>query len=253
MFPSKTTNIIEYKRDCDEAISNSWETWFSVCGGDLGFKLGAYRSALLSEAGRRHCYMLFIYIFIYIKKSNFHAFSSVECIFDFVSHNIFVLVSLSSVSTQRVIKNLSRVSFCDGFGRKMSSIFFFLYSSFLFPNPFSFVYLFSCLFLSSVASFLDHLAFAPTFLPCVRPLPSRLTPMQHLSLWQTCAITRTLWTIARLPIKGVISPQWPMLWQGWAPPLRCQPFPVAPGPSATSMTVSSAQPVRRPSKDSRSD
>lgn len=43
--------------------------------------------------------MLFIYIFIYIKKSNFHAFSSVECIFDFVSHNIFVLVSLSIVFT----------------------------------------------------------------------------------------------------------------------------------------------------------
>lgn len=99
--------------------------------------------------------------------------------------------------------------------------------------------------------FLDYVAFAPTFLPSVCPLPSCLTSMQHLSLWQTCAITRTLWTIVRLPIKGVISPQWPMPWQGWVPPPRCQPCPVELGPSPTSMTASSVRPVRRPSKDSR--
>lgn len=158
-----------------------------------------------------------------------------------------------------IVKNLSCVSFCDGFGRKMtsafqahflSSIFFFVFLLFV-PQPFSFICFPGCS--SFVASFLDHLAFAPTFRPFVCPPPSWLASMQHLSLWQTCAITKTLWTIARLPIKGVISPQWPMPWQGWVPPPRCQPCPVVPAPSATSMTVSSARPVRRPLKDSRLD
>lgn len=160
-----------------------------------------------------------------------------------------------SVSTHSVIKNSSWVSLCNGFGKKLPifwAVFFFV-PSFVSQPFFPFLYLFSCLVLSSVASFLDYVAFAPTFLPSVCPLPSWLTSMQHLSFWQTCAITRTLWTIVRLPIKGVISPQWPMPWQGWVPPPRCRSCPVVLGPSATSTTASSARPVRRQSKDSRSD
>ena len=68
--------------------------------------------------------MLFIYIpYLYIYKTyNFHAFSSVECIFGFVFHNIFFARELvKCVHTKCHKKNLSCVSFCDGFGRKMTS------------------------------------------------------------------------------------------------------------------------------------
>lgn len=63
----------------------------------------------------------------------------------------------------------------------------FLYS--FFPNLFSFLYLFSCLFLSSVwRLFLDFVAFAPTFLPSVCPLPSFLAHFHAtpLSLADLC-------------------------------------------------------------------
>lgn len=95
--------------------------------------------------------------------------------------------------------------------------------------------------------------------PCVcsyllSVLPSLLSSMQRLSLWQTCAITKTLWIIARLSIKGVIFPQWPTPWREWAhrrqcPP--CPPCPAVPAPSVTSMIVFSARPVKRQLKDSR--
>lgn len=131
-------------------------------GVNLGFKLGALRSALLSEAGRRHC--------------------------DIHHHNISVLVSLSSVSTHSVIKNLSCASFCDGFGEKMteaflahflSSIFFFCTPPFCSPTPSS---LFICFpACSSHLWCLDHLAFAPTFLPFVLFLPGSLPCNTSLS------------------------------------------------------------------------
>lgn len=188
----------------------------------------------------------------------------------FLVLNVFFILFLITFSClracqvcPRIVKNLSCVSFCNGFGRKMtkaflahflSSIFFFCTPPFCSPTLFP---LFICFPACSShpwrLSLITWPLLLPSFLSSVCPLPSRFAPMQHLSLWQTCAITRTLSTIARLPIKGVISPQWPMPWQGWVPLPRCQPCPVAPGPSATSMTVSSARPARRPSKDSRSD
>lgn len=99
-------------------------------------------------------------------------------------------------------------------------------------------------------SFLKHLALAPTFCP-VLVCFSSCSSMHRLSLWQICAITRTLWTIARLSIKGVISPQWPTPWQEWVPPPRSLSCPAGPAPSVTFTTASSARPARRPSKGSR--
>lgn len=87
--------------------------------------------------------------------------------------------------------------------------------------------------------------------PPVRPSVCLSSSLPRLSLWQTCAITRTLSIIARLSIKGVISPQCPMQWQGWAPRPRCRPSPAELAPSATCTTASSARPVRRPSRGSR--
>lgn len=103
-----------------------------------------------------------------------------------------------------------------------------------------------------VLSILDVFPWIPcvcSYLPSF--LPSLLSSMQRLSFWQTCAITRTLWIIARLSIKGVISPQWPMPWREWAPHPRSQPYPVEPAPSATSTIASLARPVRKPLKGSR--
>lgn len=100
--------------------------------------------------------------------------------------------------------------------------------------------------LSGVCSyFLSFLSFDPS------SVPSLLTPMQRLSFWQTCAITRTLWIIARLSIKGVISPQCPMPWQEWAPRPRSQRCPVELAPSTTCTIASSARPARRPLRGSR--
>lgn len=133
----------------------------------------------------------------------------------------------------------------------------FLYSFPLFPC-FFFFYSFSSVsprvpLNPRCLSLITRRLLQPSVCPSVLPsfLPSLLTPMQRLSLWQTCAITRTLSIIARLSIKGVISPQCPMPWQEWVPPRRSRPCPVVPGPSATSMTASSARPVRRPSRGSR--
>lgn len=147
----------------------------------------------------------------------------------------------------------SFLSVCVGFGKQMTSCFLdplfelsllFLYFSLSFP------YFFCVFLLLDVFPELPGVCFdLPSF--CLSFLPSLLSSMQRLSLWQTCAITRTLWIIARLSIKGVISPQWPTPWQEWAPPPRSRPCPVVPGPSPTSMIASSAQPVRRPSRGSR--
>ena len=113
---------------------------------------------------------------------------------------------------------------------------FLLYSSLSFPLIFFFFYSFCSS--QSLMSLLNYPASASTFPPSV--LPSSLSSTQRLSLWQTWAITRTLWIIARLSIKGVISPQWTTPWQEWAPLPRCRCCPVAPGPSAISTTASSA-------------
>lgn len=173
----------------------------------------------------------------------------------------FLLVSLSSVSTQSVIKKtwvvfLSAMALVEKWLQLFWPIFWALSSFFVLllcvPYPF-FLCLSVFLPVPLIRGVFPWSLGLCSHLPSVCPLPSWLTSLQHLSLWQTCAITRTLWTIARLPIKGVISPQWPMPWQGWVLHPHCQPCPVAPGPSATSMTVSSARPVKRPSKDSRSD
>lgn len=199
-------------------------------------------------------------------------------IVDFLSRNILMLASLSSAcifqcqrriwhSVLSLSLSCSFVSVCDGFGKANDlcffdplfelSLLFFLYSSPLFP----------CFFSSSFLSVsprvplnprclsLTTRRLLPTFRPSVCPsfLPSFLCslPMRRLSLWQTCAITRILWTIARLSIKGVISPQCPMPWQEWVPRPRSRPCPVAPGPSPTSTTASSARLARRPSRGSR--
>lgn len=64
---------------------------------------------------------------------------------------------------------------------------------------------------------------------------------------QTCPVTRLISIASRLSIKGVISPQWPMPWQGWAPPPHSLPCPAELAPSAACMTGScSAREARKP-------
>lgn len=149
-------------------------------------------------------------------------------------------------------------SVCDGFGKQIRLLLWSIiwaFSSFFVTLPV--VPLFYFFFLLNpypcvVLSILDVFPWIPrvcSYLPSF--LPSLLSSMQRLSFWQTCAITRTLWIIARLSIKGVISPQWPMPWREWAPHPRSQPYPVEPAPSATSMIASLARPVRKPLKGSR--
>lgn len=64
---------------------------------------------------------------------------------------------------------------------------------------------------------------------------------------QTCPITRLISIASRLSIKEVISPQWPMPWQGWAPRPLSPPCPAELAPSAAYMTGScSAREARKP-------
>lgn len=114
------------------------------------------------------------------RKSKFHAFSSVECVFDFVSHNIFVLVSLSSVSTLSVTKKKKEkvVFLCDGFGKKMtqaslahflSSVFFFCTPPFCFPTFFPFFICFpACSSHPWRLSVITWPLLPPSFLPSFR-------------------------------------------------------------------------------------
>lgn len=70
--------------------------------------------------------------------------------------------------------------------------------------------------------------------------------------WQTYPITRTITIKAKLWIKGMISPQWPMPWQGWVPLRLSQPCPAELDPSPVCTTaLCSAQAARRPSRGSR--
>lgn len=108
----------------------------------------------------------------------------------------------------------------------------------------SFSFLFSLLFSSlsvCISPFLySLLSITPTPLPVHTPcsLPPR----------QTYPITRTITIKAKLWIKGMISPQWPMPWRGWVPLRLSQPCPAVPDPSPVCMTAScSAQAVKRPS------
>lgn len=69
---------------------------------------------------------------------------------------------------------------------------------------------------------------------------------------QTYPITRTITIMAKLSIKEVISPQWPMLWLGWAPLHHSLPCPAGPVPSAACTIASCSAPgVRKPLRDSR--
>lgn len=109
-------------------------------------------------------------------------------------------------------------SVCDGFGEMTSASlshylsFLFFFSTSSHCSPIYFLFLLSACSSQSLMSLLNYPASAPSICPSVLPsfLPSFLTSMRRLSLWQTCAITRTLRIIARLSIKGVISPQCPM-------------------------------------------
>lgn len=135
------------------------------------------------------------------KRSNSHAFSSVECILDFVSHNISVLVSLSSVSTHSVIKKtwvkfLSAMALVRKWLKFLWPIFWALSSFFctppFFPNLFPFFICFPACSSHPWRLFLDYVAFAPTFLPSFRlsvcPLPSYLAHFHAtpLSLADLC-------------------------------------------------------------------
>lgn len=109
--------------------------------------------------------------------------------------------------------------------------------------------LFFYLFLPSARPFLSASLWTLCLLPPA-PLP---TPRTSLPLpRQTYPITRTITIVAKLSIKEVISPQWPMLWRGWAPLHLSPPCPVGLVPSAASMIAScSAQGARKPLRDSR--
>lgn len=62
MFPSKMSNIMEYKSDSGYF---KLPTWFSVCGVDLGLKLGlrGLHCCLKQEGDTVTCYL---YIYLYI-------------------------------------------------------------------------------------------------------------------------------------------------------------------------------------------
>lgn len=104
----------------------------------------------------------------------------------------------------------------------------------------------SLLFLICLHSFISLflISITPTPLPVHMPCP--------LPPWQTYPITRTITIKAKLWIKRMISPQWPMPWQGWVPLRLSQPCPAAQDPLPACMTAScSAQAAKRPSRDWR--
>lgn len=88
-----------------------------------------------------------------------------------------------------------------------------------------------------------------TPLPVHAPHPSLTlspTPPPHR---QTYPITRTITVKAKLWIKGMISPQWPTPWRGWAPLRLCRPCPAVQAPSPACTTASCSAPAaRRPSR-----
>lgn len=110
-------------------------------------------------------------------------------------------------------------------------------------SSFSFFFLSSPLFSSLSFAFLPHFFHPlwPTSPSCTRRAPS-----------QTFPITRTITIKAKLSIKGMISPQWPMPWRGWVPLRLSQPCPAAQAPSPACTTAScSARAARRPSRGLR--
>lgn len=89
-----------------------------------------------------------------------------------------------------------------------------------------------------------------SLLPLIDPPPP--PPPVHAQPPQTYPITRTITIKARLWIKEMISPQWPMPWRGWVPLRLSRPCPAEPDPSPACTTAScSARAARRPSRGSR--
>lgn len=111
-------------------------------------------------------------------------------------------------------------------------------SSFFFPFLFSLLSLICLHFSISLFPIIDY-SDSTSCTHAVPPVPPR----------QTYPITRTITVKAKLWIKGMISPQWPMPWRGWVPLRLCQPCPAVQDPSPACMTAScSAQEARRPSR-----
>lgn len=143
-----------------------------------------------------------------------------------------------------------RVAFCWCCSRLYSSnsnFSLWLFVSCFRPHIFFlFPFLSSLLFSSLSVCFSPFLYSLLSITPQLHLLYTRRAPVPPR---QTYPITRTITIKAKLWIKGMISPQWPMPWRGWAPLRLSQPCPAVQDPSPACMTAScSARAARRPSR-----
>lgn len=165
----------------------------------------------------------------------------------------FCIIVAFSLSLVIYVDGLFVVSFKFIFVRSFTLVllsllckpFKFLYVSCVCLKPLSSFFFFSTLpflsyFSSCISSFFYFLLLIiPTSPPAhfLCPVPPR----------QTCPITRTITIKAKLWIKGMIFPQWPMPWRGWVLLHPSQPCPAAQDLLPVCMiALCSAQAVKKP-------
>lgn len=176
------------------------------------------------------------------QSSCFPAFDALSCIFFGHGWMASVLHPLIWSSARGFLLVLPRLfSSCSCVSLWLSINCFRLYIFFFFP-----------ILPSLLFSSLPYLfAFFHFFIPCywLSQLHFLYTRRAPVPPWQTYPITRTITVKAKLWIKGMISPQWPMPWRGWVPLRLCQHCPAVQDPSPACTTAScSAQAARRPSR-----